>query len=90
MLTTAVIAAWAAHPLSWAASFWLVPGPVYEGVSITTEGTTRVGATFIETNGLHVIWVPFVHGLPRSHSDIDAPGATAARITTCGPPAGHG
>ena len=56
----AVIAAWTAHLLSWAASFWLMLGPVYQGVSITTEGTTRVSATFIETNGLHVIWVPIV------------------------------
>ena len=29
-------------------------------MSITTEGTTRVSANFIETNGLHVIWVPIV------------------------------
>ena len=56
----AVIAAWAAHLLSWAASFWLMLGPAYQGVSITTEGTTRVSATFLEMNGLHVIWVPIV------------------------------
>ena len=55
-----VIAAWTAHLLSWAASFWLVLGPAYQGVSITTQGTTRVSATFIETNGLHVIWVLIV------------------------------
>ena len=35
-------------------------GPAYQGVSLTIEGTTRVSATFIETNGLHVIWVPSV------------------------------
>ena len=57
-------------------------GPVYEGVSITTEGTTRVSATFLETNGLHVIWVPFVHGLPGSHSDIDAPGGAWLIVRT--------
>ena len=28
--------------------------------SVTIEGITRVSATFIETNGLHVIWVPIV------------------------------
>ena len=56
----AVIAAWAAHLLSWAASFWLMLGPVYQGVSVTGEGTARVSATFIEMNGLHVVWVPIV------------------------------
>ena len=60
MLIVTVIAAWTAHLLSWAASFWLMLGPAYQGVSITTEGTTRVSATFIETNGLHVIWVPIM------------------------------
>ena len=55
-----VISAWTAHLLAWAASVWLVLGPAYQGVAVTTEGTTRVSATFIETNGLHVIWVPIV------------------------------
>ena len=53
----AVISAWTAHLFAWAASVWLVLGPAYQGVAVTTEGTTRVSATFIETNGLHVIWV---------------------------------
>ncbi len=46
--------------MAWAASIWLVFGPAYQGVQVTIEGTTRVSATFIETNGLHVIWVPIV------------------------------
>ena len=49
--------------MAWAASIWLVFEPAYQGVSGTIEGTTRVRATFIETNGLHVIWVPIVPGL---------------------------
>ncbi len=56
----AAIAAWAAHLLSWAASLWLLLGPVYQGVSTTIEGTTRVSATFVEMNGLQVIWVLIV------------------------------
>ena len=55
-----VISVWTAHLLAWAASVWLMIGPAYQGVAVTTEGTTRVSATFIETNGLHVIWVPIV------------------------------
>ena len=40
--------------MAWAASIWLAFGPAYQGVSGTIEGTTRVRATFVETNGLHV------------------------------------
>ena len=60
MLIVTVVSAWIAHLLAWAASVWLLLGPAYQGVALTTEGTTRVSATFVETNGLHVIWVPIV------------------------------
>ena len=60
MIIVTVVSAWTAHLLAWAASVWLLLGPAYQGVALTTEGTTRVSATFIETNGLHVIWVPIV------------------------------
>ena len=60
MIIVTVVSAWTAHLLAWAASIWLVFGPAYQGVALTTEGTTRVSATFIETNGLRVIWVPIV------------------------------
>ena len=60
VIIVTVVSAWTAHLLAWAASVWLLLGPAYQGVALTTEGTTRVSATFIETNGLHVIWVPIV------------------------------
>ncbi len=60
ILMATVVSAWIAHLLAWAASVWLLLGPAYQGVALTTEGTTRVSATFIEVNGLHVIWVPIV------------------------------
>ena len=60
MIIVTVVSAWTAHLLAWAASVWLLLGPAYQGVALTTDGTTRVSATFIETNGLHVIWVPIV------------------------------
>ncbi len=79
-----VISAWTAHLLSWAASVWLMLGPAYQGVSITTEGTTRVSATFIETNGLHVIWVPIVpvllSGIALMAVRRTGPGQTGRRL----------
>ena len=60
VIIVTVVSAWIAHLWAWAASVWLLLGPTYQGVALTTEGTTRVSATFIETNGLHVIWVPIV------------------------------
>ena len=59
-------------------------GPAYQGVSITTEGTTRVSATFIETNGLHVIWVPIVpvllSGIALMAARRTGPGQTGRRL----------
>ena len=79
-----VISAWTAHLLSWAASVWLMLGPAYQGVSITTEGTTRISATFIETNGLHVIWVPIVpvllSGIALMAVRRTGPGQTGRRL----------
>ena len=79
-----VISAWTAHLLSWAASVWLMLGPAYQGVSITTEGTTRVSVTFIETNALHVIWVPIVpvllSGIALMAVRRTGPGQTGRRL----------
>ena len=59
-MTNTVIAAWTAHLLAWAASVWLLVGPAYQGVAVTTDGTTQVSTTFIGMNGLRAIWVPIV------------------------------
>ena len=70
--------------MAWAASIWLVLGPAYQGVSLTIEGTTRVSATFIETNGLHVIWVPIVpvllSGIALMAVRRTGPGPTERRL----------
>ena len=59
-------------------------GPAYQGVSVTIEGTTRVSATFIETNGLHVIWVPVVpvllSGIALMAVRRTGPGPTERRL----------
>ena len=59
-------------------------GPAYQGVSLTIEGTTRVSATFIETNGLHVIWVPIVpvllSGIALMAVRRTGPGPTGRRL----------
>ena len=52
------LSAWTAHALAWAAGVWLAFGPAYRGVSVTPGGeTTRISSTFLEVNGLHVLWV---------------------------------
>ena len=70
--------------MAWAASIWLVLGPAYQGVSVTIGGTTRVSATFIETNGLHVIWVPIVpvllSGIALMAVRRTGPGPTGRRL----------
>ena len=59
-------------------------GPAYQGVSVTIEGITRVSATFIETNGLHVIWVPIVpvllSGIALMAVRRTGPGPTGRRL----------
>ncbi len=70
--------------MAWAASVWLVLGPAYQGVAVTTEGTTRVSATFTGTNGLHVIWVPIVpvllSGIALMAVRRTGPGPTGRRL----------
>ena len=57
-VSATTLSAWTAHALAWAAGVWLAFGPAYQGVSVTPGGeTTWVTATFLETNGLHVLWV---------------------------------
>ncbi len=59
-------------------------GPAYQGVAVTTEGTTRVSATFIGTNGLHFIWVPIVpvllSGIALMAVRRTGPGPTGRRL----------
>ena len=53
-------------------------------LSVTIEGITRVSATFIETNGLHVIWVPIVpvllSGIALMAVRRTGPGPTGRRL----------
>ena len=57
-VSATTLSAWTAHALAWAAGVWLAFGPAYQGVSVTPGGeTTRLTATFLEINGLHVLWV---------------------------------
>ena len=60
-ISATTLSAWTAHALAWAAGVWLAFGPAYRGVSVTPGGeTTRISSTFLEVNGLHVVWVPVV------------------------------
>ena len=60
-ISATTLSAWTAHALAWAAGVWLAFGPAYRGVSVTPGGeTTRMSSTFLEVNGLHVVWVPVV------------------------------
>ena len=66
-LSIAVIAAWIAHILAWAASAWLAFGPISQGVSysgldessstLNPEEWTHYTETLIEANGLGAVWV---------------------------------
>ena len=58
--SVAVVSAWVAHVLAWAAGAWLAFGPVYQGVSAAIPGesvgeATRSTATLIDVNGLYVV-----------------------------------
>ena len=67
--------------MAWAASIWLVLGPAYQGVSVRAA---MLPSSFIETNGLHVIWVPIVpvllSGIALMAVRRTGPGPTGRRL----------
>ena len=78
-VSATILSAWTAHALAWAAGVWLAFGPAYRGVSVTPGGeTTRISSTFLEVNGLHVLWVLVVPVL------LTGVGLLAIRLTDKG------
>lgn len=84
-LNVTVLCAWTSHALAWAVGFWLLFGPSYVTTSLNSDGeTTRSTKTFVEVNGLDVLWVPLVPilltgiGLQTIH--LIAKGKTGRRV----------